>query len=170
VDVRHLFRSRRAVRQFTSEPLPEEAQRLILDAGRRSPSAKNTQPWAFITVTDRETLEALSRTGTYAGHLAGAALGVAILTLDPASRWSIMFDAGQAAAQMQIAAWSLGIGSCPATIYQPEEARRILGFPADYSLNVILSFGYPAELAVFTEPLRPGGRRTFEETVHFDRW
>lgn len=170
MDVHHLLNTRRAVREFASEPLSDEAQRFILAAGRRSPSAKNTQPWAFIAVTDRATLERLSRTGTFAGHLAGAALGVAILTLDPASRWSILFDAGQAAAQMQIAAWSLGIGSCPATIYQPEEARRILGFPAEYSLHVILSFGFPADPAVLSQPLRVGGRRAFDEIVHFDRW
>jgi nitroreductase len=170
MDTRQLFTSRRAVRQFSSEPLPENARRFILDAGRRSASAKNTQPWAFIAVSDRGTLERLSHTGTYAGHLAGAAFGVAILTPDPSSRWSILFDAGQAAAQMQLAAWSLGIGACPATIYEPEQARQILGFPDEYFLNVILSFGYPADPATLSQPLRAGGRRGFDETVHLDRW
>lgn len=170
MDARHLFGTRRAIRQFSSEPLPEDAKRIILDAGRRSASAKNTQPWAFIAVTDREVLERLSGTGTYAGHLAGAALGVAILTPNPESRWSILFDAGQAAAQMQMAAWWLGIGSCPATIYEPDEARRILGFPPEYFLNVMLSFGYPADPTVLTEPPRPGGRRRFDQTVHFEHW
>jgi nitroreductase len=166
MDTRQLFTSRRAVRQFSSEPLPENARRFILDAGRRSASAKNTQPWAFIAVSDRGTLERLSHTGTYAGHLAGAAFGVAILTPDPSSRWSILFDA----AQMQLAAWSLGIGACPATIYEPEQARQILGFPDEYFLNVILSFGYPADPATLSQPLRAGGRRGFDETVHLDRW
>lgn len=170
MDTRQLFASRRAVRQFSPEPLPEGARIFILDAGRRSASAKNTQPWAFIAITDRDLLERLSHTGTYAGHLAGAAFGVAILTSDPDIRWSILFDAGQAAAQMQLAAWSLGIGSCPATIYEPEEARRILGFPPEYFLHVILSFGFPDDPAVLRLPLRPGGRRGFDQTVHFERW
>jgi nitroreductase len=170
MDARQLFTTRRAVRQFTSEALPASARRFILDAGRRSASAKNTQPWTFIAITDRESLERLSHTGTYAGHLAGSPFAVAILTIDPASRWSVLFDAGQAAAQMQLAAWSLGIGSCPATIYEPEKARQILGFPEGYFLNVILSFGYPADPAALTEPLRQGGRRHFDETVHNDRW
>ncbi len=170
MDARQLFTSRRAVRQFSPEPLPATARRFILDAGRRSASAKNTQPWAFIAITDRGNLERLSHTGTYAGHLAGAAFAVAILTPDPASRWSILFDAGQAAAQMQLAAWALGIGACPATIYEPEQARQIIGFPDKYFLNVILSFGYPADSVALSEPLRPGGRRGFDETVHIDRW
>jgi nitroreductase len=170
VDARGLFTSHRVVRQFSSEPLPEGAQRFILDAGRRSGSAKNTQPWAFIAITDRSVLEKLSHAGTFASHLAGAAFGVAILTIDPASRWSVLFDAGQAAAHMQLAAWSLGIGACPATIYEPDDARRILGFPDEYHLNVILSFGYPADPTTLTRPLRPGGRRRFDETVHVNRW
>jgi nitroreductase len=170
MDARQLFETRRAVRQFSSEPVPGDARRFILDAGRRSASAKNTQPWAFIAITDRDELERLSHTGTYAGHLAGAAFGVAILTSDPDLRWSILFDAGQAAAQMQLAAWSLGIGSCPATIYEPEEARHILGFPAEYFLQVILSFGYPSDPEVLASPLRAGGRRGFDETVHFQHW
>ena len=170
MDARQLFSTRRAVRQFSREPLPEQVRRFILDSGRRSASAKNTQPWAFIAITDRGLLEGLSHTGTYAGHLAGAAFGIAILTSDPETRWSILFDAGQAAAQMQLAAWSLGVGSCPATIYEPEEARRILGFPPEYFLHVILSFGYPADLAVLTMPLQPGGRRGFNQTVHLDHW
>jgi nitroreductase len=170
MDARQLFTSRRAVRQFNSKPLTEEAQRFILDAGRRSASAKNTQPWAFIAITDREKLEQLSHTGTYAAHLAGAVFGVAILTIDPASRWSVLFDAGQAAAQMQLAAWSLGIGSCPATIYEPDKARQVLGFPDEYFLNVILSFGYPADASALARPLRAAGRRSFGETVHVDHW
>jgi len=170
VEVRQALGTRRAVREFAAKPLPDEAVRFILDAGRRAQSAKNTQPWEFIAIRDRETLRRLSLTGTYAGHLSGAALGVAILTLDPSRRWSILFDAGQAAAQMQIAAWSIGIGSCPATIYQPEEACQILGFPPDLALNVILSFGFPADPSVLTNTLRRGGRRSFDETVHLEHW
>jgi nitroreductase len=170
VDALELFGSRRAVRRFSAKPVPTDVQRSILDAGRRAASAKNTQPWAFIVVTDQKVLEELSHTGTFAGHLAGAAFAVAILTPDPATRWSILFDAGQAAAQMQLAAWALGVGSCPATIYEPEVARRVLGFPTQHFLNVVLSFGYPADPAVLTEPLDRGGRRPFDETVHFERW
>ena len=70
---------------------------------------------------------------------------------------------------MQLAAWELGIGSCLATIYEPEQARSILGFPGDYHLHVAISFGYPAEAAVLTEPPRRGGRRPVA-VVHHERW
>jgi hypothetical protein len=126
MNVSEAIRTKRAVREFLAEPLPDESVRAILYAGRRAQSAKNTQPWHFIAIRNRDTLKTLSGMGTWAGHLAGAALGVVILTPDPAQRYSIMFDAGQSASYMQLAAWELGIGSCLATIYEPEKARELL--------------------------------------------
>jgi nitroreductase len=170
MDVAYAIRTKRAVREFAQRPLSRDQVLAILNAGRRAQSSKNSQPWRFIAVQDRATLQALSRMGTYADHLAGAALGIAILTPDPAQRWSIMFDAGQAAAYMQLAALELGIGSCLATIYQPEAARELLGAPADLHLNVAISFGYPAQTEILQAPPKPGGRRAIGEIAHFDRW
>jgi nitroreductase len=170
VDVSEAIQLKRAVRHFRPDPLPEEVVRHILNAGRRAQSSKNTQPWHFLAIRDRSTLEALSQLGGYAQHLAQAPLGVAILTPDPEQRWSILFDAGQAAAYMQLAAWELGVGSCLATISQPGGARGLLGFPEDLHLNVALSFGYPADPDALQAPPRPGGRRTLLDTVRHDRW
>src|SRR3990172_10628927 len=117
MEVVEAIRLKRAVREFDPRPLPDEALQRILWAGGRAQSSKNMQPWHFIAIQDHSTLEALSRLGTYAGHLAGAALGIVLATPDPAQRWSILFDAGQAAAYMQLAAWERGIGSFLATIY-----------------------------------------------------
>ncbi|HEX2908962.1 MAG TPA: nitroreductase family protein [Phototrophicaceae bacterium] len=168
MNVYEAIRAKRAVRHFQDTPLPDEIVRQILNAGRLSQSSKNTQPWHFIAVRDRETLTALSKTGEWAGHLAETALGVAILTPDPTEKFQVMFDAGQAAAYMQLAAWELGVGSCLASIYEPDKARDILGFPAEWHLRIALSFGYPAQNT--ERPPRPGGRKTFDEVVHWDKW
>lgn len=170
MEVHEALRLKRAVREFTPQPIPKDQIDQILNAGRRAQSAKNRQPWEFIAIQDRAILVSLSGLGTWAGHLAGAALGVAILTPDPAIRWSIMFDAGQAAAYMQLAAWELGIGSCLATIYEPEAAQELLGFPADMHLNVAISFGYPADPGVLQASPRSGGRKDLSELVHRDHW
>lgn len=170
MDVSEAIHTKRAIRKFKPQDLPRDAIDLILNAGRRAQSAKNMQPWYFIAITNRQTLKDLSMLGTYAGHLAGAALGIAILTPPPETRWSVLFDAGQAAAYMQLAAWELGIGSCPATIYEPEKAREILGFPPDLHLNVIFSFGYPEDETRLSAPPRKGGRRDFEDTVRWEKW
>jgi len=170
MNVSEAIRMKRAVRKFRNEPLPEDVIHAILNAGRRSQSSKNTQTWQFIAIRDKDILKALSECGTWAGHLAGAALGVAILTPDPMEKFQIMFDAGQAAAYMQLAAWELGVGSVPASIYQAEKARQILGFPEDFHLRIALSFGYPAEEEMLTAVPQKGGRRELEEVVHWERW
>jgi nitroreductase len=81
-----------------------------------------------------------------------------------------MFDAGQAAAYMQLAAWELGIGSCPASIYDGERAREILGFPAELHLRIMISFGYPLDARKLTMAPRKGGRREFTDVVHSEKW
>jgi nitroreductase len=170
MNVTESIRTKRAVRQFQDKALPEDAIYAILNAGRRAQSSKNTQPWQFIAVQDKTTLKALSECGTFAGHLAEAAMGVAILTPEPAQRFSILFDAGQAAAYMQLAAWDLDIGSCLATIYEQEQARDLLGFPPEMHLNIAISFGYPVDPAYLTTPPQKGGRHPLKKIVHWEKW
>ncbi len=170
MNVSEAIRTRRAIRKFTDQPLTEAEVHAILNAGRRSQSSKNDQGWQFIAIRSRPTLEALSQYGTWAGHLAGAALAVAILTPDPTAKFQVMFDAGQAAACMQLAAWELGIGSCPASIYEPEKARLLLRFPSEWHLRIAISFGHPAEPMRLTAPPRKGGRKLLTEVVHWETW
>lgn len=164
------IRTKRAIRTFQERPLPPEVMHLILNAGRRSQSSKNRQDWQFIAITDKAILKELSQCGEWAGHLAGAAMAVAILTPDPDEKFQYLFDAGQAAAFMQLAAWELGIGSCPASIYDPERARHILGFPPAWHLRIALSFGYPAEKQILDAAPKKGGRKSLEDVVHWERW
>ncbi len=168
--VSEAIRMKRAVRQFAQTPLPEDIIHAILNAGRRSQSSKNSQPWQFIAIQDKTILKALSECGTWAGHLAGAALGVAILTPEPSEKFQTMFDAGQAAAYMQLAAWELGVGSVPASIYEPDRARKILEFPPDLHLRIALSFGFPENEEVLSAKPQKGGRRELDDVVHWDRW
>ena len=71
--------SRRNVRSFTDRPVPAADLDRILEAGRRSPSSQNWQPWDFILVTERDQLRELATTGPGAGHLAGAAAVIAVI-------------------------------------------------------------------------------------------
>jgi nitroreductase len=163
----------RAIRKFLDKPLEPEHLRRILDAGRRSGSSKNQQAWDFIVCTDREHLVALSEVGPYAQHLAGAAAAVALVVPDPATSnapYSIMWDLGRAAQNMTLAAWELGIGSVPATVYDQPLARELLAYPADRWCEFLLSFGYATNPEALTWPKRAGGRKPFEAVVHVERW
>jgi len=165
------LRARRNVRQFTEEPVPDEALDRILEAGRRAPSAGNWQPWDFVVVTDRAQLVDLAKVWQGAGHVAGAAAAIAIVAPDPQDEGQsalLQYDLGQATYAMTVAAADLGVGTGHAAAADQEQARAVLGFPAGHFLAYVLSVGYPSDkpLAVI-ERLN---RRPFDAVVHRGRW
>jgi nitroreductase len=165
--------SLRVIRGFTARPISDEDLLRIAHAGRRAGSSKNLQRWAFILVRDTERLSALSKVGPWAGHLAGAAAAFALVTPDPRGPdqpLSIMWDLGRAAQNMVLAAWDLGIGSCPATVYEHDKVHEILELPADQHCEYLLSFGYPADRRELESPKRSGGRRALDEVFRQETW
>lgn len=167
------IQSRRVLRQFADRPLAPEHLERILRAGRRANSSKNQQRWSFIVCQDRAHLKELSIVGPLAGHLAGAAVGIALVSPDPKTTdapLSVMFDLGQAADSMMLAAWELGIGSVPATVYEHDLVQRLLGYPDDQHCEFLLSFGYPADPQDMMRPLKAGGRLPLGDLVHEERW
>jgi nitroreductase len=162
------IRTQRAVRRFDGRPIDEETLLRIVDAGRHAPSSMNEQRWAFVAITDRDRLRQLSRAGEYAGHIAGAAAAVALVTPEADEGWrreSIAFDLGQAAQSMMLCAWSEGIGSVHAALHDDGLARQLLAYPEGWRCDYVLSFGYPAE-----RPWREGKRRSLEDVLHRERW
>ena len=173
MDVWTAIRTKRMVRRFEARPLDPDHLTRILDAGRHAASSKNQQRWDFVAVEDRVRLEALSKCGPFAGHVAGAAAAVALVTPDPrpaGASTSLMWDLGLASENMMVAAWELGVGSCPATVYDQSIARDVLGFPPDRFCGYVLSFGYPADPSDLTRPPKAGGRRALDEVVHRETW
>jgi nitroreductase len=173
MDVATAIAGLRVVRGFEQRPLEAAHLNAILDAGRRAGSSKNSQRWAFIVVTERALLGKLATVGDFAGHLAGAAAAVALVIPDPrqpGQPLSVLWDLGLAAQNMILTAWSLGIGSCPATVYDQDLARRLLGYPPEMACEYLLSFGYPADPADLVRAPRLGGRRPLDEIVHREGW
>jgi nitroreductase len=165
--------TKRVVRRFADRPLEPDHLVRILNAGRRAASSKNLQRWDFIVCRDRAHLAELAAVGPWADHLAGAAVGIALVTPDPAaadSPLSVMFDLGMAAANMMLAAWELGIGSVPATVYEHDLARQLLGYPDDHHCEYLISFGYPADPEDLTRANKSGGRQALTDIVHDERW
>jgi len=161
------------IRRFAARPLEPVHRERILDAGRHAGSSKNLQRWDFIVIDDRALLCELAAVGPYAGHLAGAAVAIALVTPEPMADGqplSVMWDLGVAAQNMLLAAWELGIGSCPATVYDQPLARSLLGYPPDRHCEYLLSFGYPADPSELTNAPRAGGRKPLSDVVHEGRW
>ncbi len=164
LSVAEAIRRKRAVRAYTTAPVPEDVIEAILNAGRRAQSSKNTQPWAFVLVTEREQLARVAAAGTYAAHMAHAAFTV-VLVAAPGSE----FDLGQAAANMQLAATALGVGSCVTILHNEALAHEVLGVPSDLTCRWTITFGYPAD-ANAARPLAAGGRRPLSEVLHRERY
>jgi nitroreductase len=165
--------TKRVIRAFAERPLDPDHLVRILNAGRRAASSKNLQRWDFVVCRDRAHLEELAKVGPWAGHLAGAAAAIALVTPDPRaadSPLSVLFDLGMAAGNMMLVAWELGIGSVPATVYEHDLARRLLGFPETHHCEYILSFGYPADPEDLRRPSRAGGRHALADIVHDETW
>ncbi len=165
------IQTKRAIRDFKDEPLSEEHVERILQAGRRSQSSKNSQPWHFIAVQDKERLQKVSELGDWMGHVAGAALCIVIVVPEENERtiWHF-FDAGQSASYMQLAATEIGVGSCLGTIYKPQEAKDLLGIPDDHQTRIVISFGYPVDETTVQKPLTAYKRRDLDEVVHWETW
>ncbi len=108
------IRTRRDVRQFADRQIADKDLDRVLEAGRRSPSSQNWQPWDFVVVTDRAQLKELSRVWRAAGHVATSAATIAlvgpILTHDH-QRETLWYDFGQATMSIMLEATDLGIGS-----------------------------------------------------------
>ena len=162
--VSELIRTQRATRQFSQQPVSEEDIRTILNAGRRAQSSHNDQPWSFIVIRDRETLQRLAECGKYTSHLPNAAFAIALVTAN-ADR----FDLGQAAAYLQLAAWDLGIGSCIVALQETEKAKAVLNIPQEMYFTLAIDFGYPASQHN-PQPPKKGGRKSFDEVVLWERW
>src|SRR5947209_6474142 len=112
-------RARRNVRSFTDQAIADDDLDRVLEAGRRAPSASNTQPWDFVVVTERADLEELALVWRGAGHIARSAATIVIvapITDEARQAGLIEYDLGQATLQMAVIAADLGIGSGHAAI------------------------------------------------------
>jgi nitroreductase len=138
------MRSLRAVRRFAPDPVPDEILTDVLEVARWTGSSKNTEPWHLIVVRQRSTLQNLAMCGPYAGHLAGAQVGIVLVMDDGNQR----FDEGRLAQNLMLAAWAQGVGACIGSLYPEPNVRRakeLLGVPASKWLHTAISFGYPAD-------------------------
>jgi nitroreductase len=161
--------SRRNVRSFADRPIPEADLDRILEAGRRSPSSQNWQPWDFVLVTDRALLTELAKVWRGAGHVAHSAATIVVVSPagDNAFRRA-QLDLGQATMAMMIAAADLGIGSCHAGIEDMPRVRELLGIPDDRDWALLISLGYPADRPL--TPVKNPDRRPFDDVVHRGHW
>jgi nitroreductase len=163
--------SRRNVREFADRAIDADVLDQILEAGRRAPSSRNSQPWDFVLVTDRAQLRELSTVWQGAGHVAHSEATIALVVEDvddQRTREIAQYDLGQTTMAMMITAADHGIGTGHSAVGDQEKAREILGLPDDRRVAYMIDLGYPADRPL--APIRQPNRRPFAEVVHRDRW
>src|SRR5690242_4808114 len=99
------IRARRNVRQYTEQSIAEADLQRILEAGRRAPSAGNSQPWNFVVVTDRSQLVELAKVWQGARHIPGSAATIAMVVQQPEDAYQqelLMYDLGQATGEHHV--------------------------------------------------------------------
>jgi nitroreductase len=177
VETWEAIRSRRNVRSFTDEPIPDDHLNEILEAGRRAPSSQNWQPWDLVVVTSRPRLAEISQVSSSgsSGYVAHAAAAVALVATvigggaDSERRLrTLYYDLGQLTVTMMLAAAGLRIGSGHAGVADQDVARKVLGLPADKFCAYLIAFGYPADRPL--DMIRHPNRRPLDEIVHRDHW
>ncbi|MGO9911901.1 MAG: nitroreductase family protein [Acidimicrobiales bacterium] len=165
------IRARRNVRTYEDRLIAAGDLDRILEAGWRSPSASNRQPWDFVLVTDRSQLQELTTVWMGARHLAGAAAAVVMTLRQPEEERYLpidQYDLGQATMAMMLSATDLGIGSGHSAIGDQEACRRILGISENRICAYMLALGYPADRPL--KPIARPDRRPFDEVVHRGHW
>ena len=165
------LRTLRAVRSFRPDPVPQEVVDDILEVARWSGSASNKQPWEIVVVRERDTLRSLASVEGYAGHLAGAPLGIVLVMAGELAEQET-YDEGRLAERIMLAAEAHGLGSCIGWLRGsgPEAAQALLDIPRERLVRTLLSVGYPDEAARRARPTNHDARKPTGAFVHLDRY
>jgi len=157
--------TRKSIRKYKKEPISDSVLNNILEAGRRSPSATNIQPWHFVVIRDQKAKEACSLGGFNRFTRDADVIVVGLykpseVIMEPYS----LMDVTIALQNMVTAAWSQGVGSCWIGAWNDTNLRDILNLPTDTKIVGMVTFGIPDE----NPPLPP--KKPLNEIVHFDKW
>jgi nitroreductase len=162
--------SRRSVRAFTEEPIPDKLLRQVLQAAATAASGGNVQPWGFVLVRYPHHLQALQ---ALAPGIISQPTALVVICLDvqraerlggalgPRLAW---IDIGLATQNLLLAAYDLGLGACPIGSFHGQAVALFLDLPSHVRPVLLIALGYPQ-----AKPPSPG-RRPLAEVCFAERW
>ena len=130
-----------AVREYQDKPIPADVIHKIIEAGHLTASSMNKQPWHFIVVENRDTLQKLGHIASTGPYTAQAAL--AIVVVIEKTKFAVS-DASRAIQSMILTGWAEGVGSNWVGFMGFDTIHSLLDIPDDLDVLAILPFGYPA--------------------------
>ncbi len=162
------IRKRYSCRAYQEKPIEQEKLDSLFEAARLAPSAKNTQDWRFVVVTDKATKHQVAETTNRPEVFEKAGVIIAAC-----SNSDYVMTCGQAIGPIDIAialehialqAAELGLATCWIGSFYPEKVRTILGIPDDIAIIELMTVGYPAD-----SPKQPS-REPTEKIVCYEKW
>ncbi len=161
--------TRRSIRRYAPDPVPEDAIREIIRAGMNAPSAGNEQPWQFVIIDRREILDGIPTVHPHAAMIREAPVAILVcgdLTLETKQGYWVQ-DCAAATQNMLLAAAALGLGSVWLGVYPRDDRvtglRRLLGIPETVVPFALLPVGHPAEHKPRKDEFHP-------ERIHRHAW
>jgi len=167
VDILNLLKSRRSIRLYLDNPIPQDLLLQILEAGRWAPTGANLQPWHFIVVTDQETRRKVGEVARFffikSSHVEKAPV-VLVLGFDTRKGKYGRYDVTLAGGNMMIMATHLGLGTCWIGAFDEPKVKEILQIPENIEVIGLVTLGYPGEDAEVPP------RVELERIVHWESW
>jgi nitroreductase len=142
MDVFEAIRTVLAVRSYRPDPIPHHVVLRILEAGRLTGSSMNRQPWHFVVVDDKATLQQVADLAQTGPYIAEAPLAIVVAAGKTTFGVS---DGSRAIQSMVLAAWEQGVGSNWVGFRGMEGIRGLLGLPEEYEILAVIPFGYPVD-------------------------
>ena len=132
-----------AVRSYGEKPVPPEMIAQIVEAGRLTGSSMNRQPWHFIVIENKKTLNQLGSLARSGPYVAEAPLAI-VVAIEKESPHGVS-DASRAIQSMVLTAWGAGIGSNWVGFRNLSGVGALLGVPESFEVLTVLAFGYPTQ-------------------------
>ena len=160
------------IRQYTSDPVPDDVVEQLLELARWTGSSRNGQPWHFIVVRDKESLRKIAGLRPNINWVADVPLGIAIV-LDGASQLGEAYDEGRVTERLLTGATMLGYGGGVAWFGEPQhqaEAKRVLGIPDERTARQIVTIGRARSKEDPRPMARARGRKPLSEVASYERF
>ena len=141
--------TRRSVRKYSDQPVPEELITEIIRYAMYAPSAKNLRPWHFMPVNDRKIMEGIMQVHPFSTMLAYAPWAI-IVYGDPTAAFTPEYmpvDCAIATENLLLAAHAKGLGAVWLGVYPQQQRmdgiRELIPIPDHIVPFAVVSVGYP---------------------------
>jgi nitroreductase len=158
----------RSIRKYTDDKVEEEKLTKVLESARLAPSALNHQPWSYVVVREKETIDKLN----YASNQTWFTPVMIVGCVDPADSyvredgegyWKM--DLAVSMHNLMLSAWEEGLGTCWVSAFNEKEVKKILGIPHYLRVLMMTPLGYPDEKKSIVT-----NRKAFTDIVFYEKY